>query len=80
MEAEMIVFITCQAFFSLKIGFDCSPDTIAFNEEKFFSTRNSLKKIGIDGCSDEMHCSSQGRNNRETLNHALITGALCLFV
>ena len=32
---------TCQAFFSLKIGFDCNPETIAFNDEKFFSTRNS---------------------------------------
>ena len=35
--------LTCQAFFNLKIGFDCNPDTIAFNEEKFFSTRNSCK-------------------------------------
>ena len=40
---EELVF-TCQAFFSLKIGFDCNPDTIAFNEEKFFSTRNSYQR------------------------------------
>ena len=33
---------TCQAFFSLKIGFDCNPDTIAFKEEKFFPTSFNL--------------------------------------
>lgn len=45
-------------FFNLWIGFDWRPDTIAFSDEKFFSTRNSYGIRNVKICTKYYACTN----------------------